>query len=207
MFLHYFPAIQYVWWKPQHLDSDLCHQRAQSDAAHEYRSSSFYGCGGAEACTARRLLLPPLRSVLLCGCGRWRCLKIGISLVLWLCQPPLHSPATVVWRQEIELWDVPRRNQETAVIVVYLHANQRETIFLHHLRYKCMIIYFETNTHTACGSCCVVGCRLLWKALPLFLCIALWNSLCQNRHTMILQSFILIKRPIENTLSRNTWSL
>lgn len=27
MLLHHFPAIQYVWQEPQHLDSDLCHQR------------------------------------------------------------------------------------------------------------------------------------------------------------------------------------
>lgn len=112
VFLHYSPAIQYICWKPQHLDSDLCHQRAQSDAAHEYRSSSFDGCGGAEACTARRLRLPPLCSALLCGCGRWRCLKTGIRLVLWRCQPPLHSAATVIRRQEIQLWDVPSRNRK-----------------------------------------------------------------------------------------------
>lgn len=41
MFLHSSPAVRYVWGEPLHLDSDLCHQRARSDAVHEYRSSSF----------------------------------------------------------------------------------------------------------------------------------------------------------------------
>lgn len=78
MFLHYFLAIRYVWC----ILTVICAiKESQIDAAHEYRSSSFYGCGGAEACTARQLRLPPLCCALLCGCVRWRCLKTGISLV------------------------------------------------------------------------------------------------------------------------------
>lgn len=47
-----------------HLDSDVCHQRALSDAAYEYRGISFFlyfffRGYGAEACTARLTLLPP----------------------------------------------------------------------------------------------------------------------------------------------------
>lgn len=75
--VHCSPAMLYVRWQPQHLDSDLCHQRPQSDAAHENRRSSFDGCSGAGARAARQLQLPPLRQAPLCGCKRWRCLKTG----------------------------------------------------------------------------------------------------------------------------------
>lgn len=147
MFLHYFGAIQYVWWESQHLNSDLCHQRAQSDAAHEYRSGSFYSCGGAEDCTAQRLRLPPLCCALcaFCGCWRWRCLKTGIRLVLWRCQPPLHSSASFEGKKsrhetcQAETGEQPQplfncmwfRGGSPCFASVFMYCIIRRTVILH----------------------------------------------------------------------------
>lgn len=55
---------------------------------------------------------PAIATALLCsfcGCGRWRCLKTGIRLVLWRCQPPLRYPAPFE-SKEIQARDMPGRD-------------------------------------------------------------------------------------------------
>lgn len=55
---------------------------------------------------------PAIATALLCsfcGCGRWRCLKTGIRLVLWRCQPPLRYPAQFE-SKEIQAQDMPGRD-------------------------------------------------------------------------------------------------
>lgn len=88
-----------------HLDSDVRHQRALSDAAYEYRGISFFLYFFFSRVWSRGLhstadTIAALCSTLSCVGGRRSCLKtMQIRLVWWCCEPPLRSWAEVVWRE------------------------------------------------------------------------------------------------------------
>lgn len=187
----------YVWWEPRHLDSDLCHKRAQSDAAHECRSSSFF-----TAAVEQRLALHGgcdcHHSVLLFyvavgdgGVWRW-----GIRL--WRCQPPFPSPAAVIWKHKnLKFQEAQTRIQE---------RNSRSTCLIKRDTGDYSLATLEIwacDRCTRCSACCVVVQRFLGNALPVLSCVASWRSHLPNTHS---DFTLLIKLPMENTLTQNAWS-
>lgn len=195
MFVCYLQPLQWAGW--EHLDSDLCHQRAQNDAAHEYRSSSFFyffcGCGGTESCTARWLRLPPLCSALSCGWGRWRCLKTGIRLVLWRCQPKLHSSASVIEREEKAALKRAEQKPGNSYDLCLILCDEEGERFL-----ASPGIWIHKNTE--CGSFCAAAphssgySASVWVDMNYF-------SLKQT----YTNSTLLIKPPVETTLTQKSW--